>query len=40
MREELLLKRLRRSGFATMNTVACGEKRYFGWPVAGFLLLE
>lgn len=40
MREQLLLSRLNRAGFATMKTVAYGEKRRLGWPVAGFLLVE
>ncbi len=40
MREQLLLSRLNRAGFATMKTVAYGERRRLGWPVAGFLLVE
>lgn len=40
LREQLLLKRLNNAGFATMRTVAYGEKRRFGWPVSGFLLVE
>lgn len=40
LREQLLLKRLNNAGFATMRTVAYGERRRFGWPVGGFLLVE
>lgn len=40
LREQLLLKRLNKAGFATMRPVAYGERRCFGWPVGGFLLVE
>jgi len=40
LREQLLLKRLNNAGFATMRTVAYGERRRFGWPMGGFLLVE
>jgi len=40
LREQLLLKRLNNAGFATMRTVAYGERRCFAWPAGGFLLVE
>ncbi len=39
-RELQMLNRLNEAGFATMRPVAFGERRFFGWPVGGFLLAE
>jgi len=40
LRERLLLQRLRSSGFMTMEPVAWGEKRIFGFPFYGFLVVR
>jgi hypothetical protein len=40
IRELQMLNRLNEAGFATMRPVAFGERRFFGWPVGGFLLAE
>jgi hypothetical protein len=40
IRELHMLNRLNEAGFATMRPVAFGERRFFGWPLGGFLLVE
>ncbi|MEZ4484711.1 MAG: lipopolysaccharide kinase InaA family protein [Syntrophotaleaceae bacterium] len=39
-REWLMLVRLKEAGFETMRPVAYGERRFLGWPVGAFLLVE
>ncbi len=40
VRELQMLNRLNDAGFPTMRPVAFGERRLFGWPMDGFLLVE
>jgi tRNA A-37 threonylcarbamoyl transferase component Bud32 len=40
MRELLLLQQLRAAGFAAMEPVAWGERRRFGVPTSGFLVVR
>jgi hypothetical protein len=40
LREQLLVERLKAAGFATMEPVAWGEKRRFGMPLGGFLVVR
>ena len=39
-RELLILELFRDQGIPAMNAVAWGERKVFGWPVRGFLLVE
>jgi hypothetical protein len=40
IRELRMLENLQQCGFATMRQAAYGEKRFLGWPVGGFLVVE
>lgn len=40
LRERQMLVRLQEAGFATMRPVAFGERRFLGWPMGAFLLVE